>query len=77
MSLTTELIRFAADEGVQSAIDKAQDWQSALEEMIEVAAPNQKAHALALLSDVNFSINEILKTNAVAIATHFNNKEIQ
>ncbi len=59
-NIRESLIQLSDDEGVANALRVAQDWQTTLESMMEVASPEERDNVDALLTTVNQTIRYLL-----------------
>ena len=71
MGIGTNLIRFAADESREKALEMAQGLRSSLESLAEVGSTDERAHAVALLESINRAIRDIQKGTFVHLARVF------
>lgn len=60
MSIKSELLDFACDEGVDAAIDKSEKWHLMLEDLVEIAAGPEVKVVTYLHNAVSEALTELL-----------------
>lgn len=68
-SIVTELVQFAADEGVERAVDNAEGFQLTLQSLAEIGNDEERRMAVALLAEVSLAIKAILNIRVMSAAT--------
>lgn len=68
MSVTTQLIQLAADEGQATAIQVIEQAVASLESLAEIGSPAEVVACGVLLTSLEFAVQQIRNTNAVDIA---------
>jgi len=66
-TLRTSLIDFVWDEGIESAVDKAEKYRDVLEEMIEAASPVERVYISCLLENVQSAICDLVIINDASV----------
>jgi len=59
--IATNLLRFAKDEGIRSALNKAENWRDSLEEMAEIANTPQQNSIELVLVPIKYAISLLVK----------------